>query len=319
MSLPDLPGTGEQNFDPKARDVFDQWKASLEAKAEGNHTHGAGGVVISIVADEAALGVGSVDGESKVTADTGRRWAWNATSESWVCSAAIIPPPGVLVTGEILGLKMVYNDASSVVIEAGRCRDELGAVELALLIDTSVELVEANIASWVADGSELLINTIYNVFITDSGLKYDTDGAGANIAGSKLFLWCVYVDSGGDIEPFDVVDNELRFRKAGGITCITNPSITPFEPDYSDFIPGPDRVEYLLLGGHATGANNFSVETYDDASLTVERSFLFAPASPYKINYTATDYYKVLLTTQLAGVTGYNTGTIGIKAIKLIR
>lgn len=319
MPLPSPPLPDSENFYIELMAMYEAWRISIESKAAGEHTHGAGGIVISIVANEAALGVGSVDGESKVTADTGRRWAWNATSESWVCSATIIPPPGVLVTGEILGLKMLYNDASSVVIEAGRCRDELGAVELALLVDTSVELIEANIASWVADGSELLINTIYNVFITDSGLKYDTDGAGANVMGSKLFLWCVYVDSGGDIEPFDVVDNELRFRKAGGITCITNPSITPFEPDYSDFIPGPDRVEYLLLGGHATGANNFSVETYDDASLTPERSFLFAPASPYKINYAATDYYKVLLTTQLAGVTGYNTGTIGIKAIKLIR
>ncbi len=82
-TLPILPQTGAQNFDPDARAVFDAWKASIEAKAEGNHTHGAGGVVIGIVANAAALGVGATDGESKITADTGHRWSWSVAAAAW--------------------------------------------------------------------------------------------------------------------------------------------------------------------------------------------------------------------------------------------
>lgn len=63
--------------------VFEEWKAAIEGKAEGTHSHGSGGVVISIVANETALGTGSTDGEVKITADTGSMWTWSETNEEW--------------------------------------------------------------------------------------------------------------------------------------------------------------------------------------------------------------------------------------------
>lgn len=84
MSLPDLPATGETNFDSKVRTTLTAWRDSFESKAEGDHSHGAGGVVISIVANEAALGTGSTDGEMKITAEPGEIWIWDDGGAAWI-------------------------------------------------------------------------------------------------------------------------------------------------------------------------------------------------------------------------------------------
>ncbi len=83
MGLPDLPQIDTENFETAMRTALDAWKAGVESKAEGDHSHGAASIVISIVANEAALGAGSTDGESKITADTGHRWTWDDTAEEW--------------------------------------------------------------------------------------------------------------------------------------------------------------------------------------------------------------------------------------------
>jgi hypothetical protein len=48
-----------------------------------NHTHGTGGVVWTIVANEAALGTGATDGEQKICSVTGNRYMWEAGSTKW--------------------------------------------------------------------------------------------------------------------------------------------------------------------------------------------------------------------------------------------
>ena len=55
----------------------------LDGKAASSHTHGTGGVVYSIVANEAALGTGSTDGEVKICSETGNKYMWEAGSAKW--------------------------------------------------------------------------------------------------------------------------------------------------------------------------------------------------------------------------------------------
>ena len=55
----------------------------LDGKAASSHTHGAGGVVYSIVANEAALGTGATDGEVKICFETGNKYMWEAGSAKW--------------------------------------------------------------------------------------------------------------------------------------------------------------------------------------------------------------------------------------------
>ena len=55
----------------------------LDGKAASNHTHGTGGVVYSIVANEAALETGSTDGEVKICFETGNKYMWEAGSAKW--------------------------------------------------------------------------------------------------------------------------------------------------------------------------------------------------------------------------------------------
>ena len=83
MSLTPLPDTGTTNFNTQVRAVLDLWKASIEAKAESSHSHGAGGVVMSICTNEATLGNGSTDGEKKECSESGNRYKWDATNSKW--------------------------------------------------------------------------------------------------------------------------------------------------------------------------------------------------------------------------------------------
>jgi len=55
----------------------------LDGKAASNHTHGTGGIVYSIIANEAALGTGATDGEVKICFETGNKYMWEAGSAKW--------------------------------------------------------------------------------------------------------------------------------------------------------------------------------------------------------------------------------------------
>lgn len=56
---------------------------SLDGKASTSHTHGAGGTVYTIVANEAALGTGATDGEVKICSVTGNKYMWEAGASKW--------------------------------------------------------------------------------------------------------------------------------------------------------------------------------------------------------------------------------------------
>ncbi len=100
MSLPNPPLPDSENFYIDLMAMYEAWRISIESKAAGEHSHGAGGIVISIVANEAALGIGTLDGESKITADTGHRWIWDVSTETWIDINVV--PPGIPVGGSIL-------------------------------------------------------------------------------------------------------------------------------------------------------------------------------------------------------------------------
>jgi len=55
----------------------------LDGKAASSHTHGTGGVVYSIVANEAALETGATDGEVRICSETGNKYMWEAGSAKW--------------------------------------------------------------------------------------------------------------------------------------------------------------------------------------------------------------------------------------------
>lgn len=84
----DLPDTGDPSFNEEARDAFSQWQSNfnegMASKAEIDHTHGEGGTVLSLVANEAALGTGATDGELKICQDTyGNRYTWDDDNSKW--------------------------------------------------------------------------------------------------------------------------------------------------------------------------------------------------------------------------------------------
>jgi hypothetical protein len=76
---------------------------AVATKADSVHTHGAGGVVYSIVANEAALGTGATDGEVKVCSVTGNKYMWEAGTTKWQ------PQAGNQYTTAALPTAAVYN------------------------------------------------------------------------------------------------------------------------------------------------------------------------------------------------------------------
>jgi len=68
----DAEVTGGRQGESNLSDRFD-------ATADGDHTHGAGGTVQSIVSNYAALGTGVTIGETKVTQDTGNEYIWTGS------------------------------------------------------------------------------------------------------------------------------------------------------------------------------------------------------------------------------------------------
>ena len=81
-----LPAAGAGEF--AFRSWFDGLRldtlARLAAKANADHTHGEGGVVATIVDNEAALGTGTTNGELKWTLDGGfKMFFWDASAGKW--------------------------------------------------------------------------------------------------------------------------------------------------------------------------------------------------------------------------------------------
>lgn len=84
MALEDLPATGTDNFEVEVRRIFNTWKDEWDTKAAADHTHGEGGVVVSLVANTAALGAGATDGEVKITVDEyANKYTWDADNSKW--------------------------------------------------------------------------------------------------------------------------------------------------------------------------------------------------------------------------------------------
>ena len=55
----------------------------VDTKAAASHTHGAGGEVLSIVTNEAALVTGTTDGEQAICSVTGNLYMWEAGTAKW--------------------------------------------------------------------------------------------------------------------------------------------------------------------------------------------------------------------------------------------
>ena len=78
----DLTPTGDTGL--KCFQVLDANDESLDTnKAAYDHTHGAGGTVYSIIANEADLKTGATDGEVKLCSKTGNKYMWEAGSAKW--------------------------------------------------------------------------------------------------------------------------------------------------------------------------------------------------------------------------------------------
>ena len=76
--ITDARGTEDTIDDRLTTDETD-----IASKAEADHTHGAGGLVYSIVAAEANLGTGATDGEVIICSVTGNKYMWEDGNSKW--------------------------------------------------------------------------------------------------------------------------------------------------------------------------------------------------------------------------------------------
>lgn len=67
----------------KVQANFVDAQTQLDGKSATSHTHGAGGTVFTLVANDAALGAGATDGEMKVTVDSLDMHFWDAGGAAW--------------------------------------------------------------------------------------------------------------------------------------------------------------------------------------------------------------------------------------------
>ena len=67
----------------KVQANFTDAQTQLDAKSVSTHTHGAGGVVFTLVANDAALAAGSTDGEMAVTVDSRDMHFWDDSNAAW--------------------------------------------------------------------------------------------------------------------------------------------------------------------------------------------------------------------------------------------
>lgn len=256
MPLPSPPLPDSENFYVDLMAMYEAWRVSIESKAPGEHSHGAAGIVLSIVADEAALGSGTLDGESKVTADTGHRWTWNAVSEEWTDQGKVgigVMPSGIEKTGGIIGGDYKMNAVDPINdIDFGEivCMD---STNLSEIISTATVVKRLDDA-WVVGTNQggLLngtkaINTIYHLYalLKDSDSTVDfgylEDGDAITIClpvGYSTYKWIGFVrtNPSGGICSFVMQDDILNFGIASE-NYIGTFSTTAQVIDHSPFIP----------------------------------------------------------------------------------
>jgi len=172
----------------------------------------------------------------------------NAT-EGWKIVSDITPRlvPNDILTGNILGLKYSYSTASQIGVGKGTCYDSLNATKIVKNGDTTVDLIEANIASWIIDGSAVLINQVYNIFVIEGGgILFDTDVDGANITEKKRWLGFVRSNSSGNLCVFSMSGCTVQFGlPAENVLAVM--STTGVIIDHSEFIP-ITRIDNILYG-----------------------------------------------------------------------
>jgi hypothetical protein len=83
MALGDLLSSGAANYEATARTWLNAVKDLAEAASPSTHDHSGGSVIYSVVANEAALGTGSTDGEKRLDAATGNEYTWDDDNSKW--------------------------------------------------------------------------------------------------------------------------------------------------------------------------------------------------------------------------------------------
>ena len=147
-----LPAAGAGEF--AFRSWFDGLRldtlARLAAKANADHTHGEGGVVATIVDNEAALGTGTTNGELKWTLDGGfKMFFWDASAGKWGILAgrwATEPSPSTytIETGTIVIIASqakIYNGSAFTGLV-----DVSGQDALIAELQANLKRVETNLA-----------------------------------------------------------------------------------------------------------------------------------------------------------------------------
>lgn len=100
----EFPVSGVANFESKARAAFELWRgnnenidievynarageltllARLNLFAPITHTHGEGGIILTLFENQAALSPGNIDGEVAVFVDTAARASWDDGNSRW--------------------------------------------------------------------------------------------------------------------------------------------------------------------------------------------------------------------------------------------
>ena len=130
--------SGEYAFRTWLDDMRSDTLARLLLKADADHTHGEGGVVVSIVADAASLGTGNTDGEMKIAADTGNRWTWYAAGGKWRIAAGNVYAGGDPSC-------TTYACETGVIIDSAGVSKYWDGDSWEALVDTSLSVLPADV------------------------------------------------------------------------------------------------------------------------------------------------------------------------------
>jgi hypothetical protein len=123
------------------------------------------------------------------------------------------PTATAILTGNMIGLDWSYLSASSITVNAGTCfAGDDNTTVITRSTTGAVNFVEANIASWVADGSAIVINKVYNHFVLEGGsVQFDTDVNGSHIVGKKRWNGFVTTDASGNLILFEFEKDKMYF------------------------------------------------------------------------------------------------------------
>jgi len=109
---------GSESFENECNSAMDAWVDAIDGKAGADHTHGEGGVVVTLIASEANLGTGATDGEMKICADSGNRYTWDDGNSKWrVMSGNIYAANPSSATYTIETGTVIYNTTDSLIYE----------------------------------------------------------------------------------------------------------------------------------------------------------------------------------------------------------